>query len=273
MKKLLSIALISSIGFAADIMPYGAYLDYSSNASKDKGYVIGVYGSYIVSPYKFEIDAEHTQIKYKNYTNLEDWKQNDLTLIGNYFQGNNLAYKVGIHNIWTKQGNESEYDKVFILGGLYYEYLKYNIGTDIYYSDYKNFNVYQISPKIGFNFGDYKSIDGSFYMEMKYNYIHISDNAANKGNYSNFDVKLQNFKGAWTTTLNVSLGSNSYKVANDGFVVYNLGEEYKYSLGASVNYSLSKTDNIKIEYTRSKYNNGTSYSYSNVYALSYLRAF
>ena len=221
MKKLLSVALITVAGFAADIMPYGAYLDYSSNALKDKGYVLGVYGSFTTQPYKFEIDAEHTNIKYKSSTNLDDWKQNDLTLIGNFYQGSNYAYKAGIHNIWAKQGGESEYDKVFILGAMYYEYLKYNVGADVYYSDYKGFHVSQFSPKIGFNFGDYNSYEGSFYLEGKYNYIHVSNNMANKSNYSNFDLKLQNFNGPWTTTLDASLGKNAYKVANDGFVVYN----------------------------------------------------
>ena len=276
MKKLLSIAVIVSLGVAADIMPYGAYLDYSSNALKDNGYVLGVYGSLLKKQYKFELDAEHTLIKYKNNTGLDDWKQTDLTFIANYYKGYNYAYKVGIHNIWTKQGGNSEYDKVFILGGLYYQYLKYNAGADFYYSDYKDFNVYQFSPKVGINFGNYNSESGSFYAELKYNYIHIFDNVkagTNKNKYSNFDFKLQNFKGPWTSSINLSLGKNAYKVANGGFVVYNLGEEYKYSAGVSIQYAINKDDNIKVSYSRSKYSNGAKNSYSNVYTLSYLRAF
>jgi hypothetical protein len=276
MKKLLSVAVIVSLGVAADIMPYGAYLDYSSNALKDNGYVLGVYGSLLKKQYKFELDAEHINIKYKKSANLDDWKQSDLTFIANYYQGYNYAYKAGIHNIWTKQGGNSEYDKVFILGGLYYQYLKYNAGADFYYSDYKDFNVYQISPSVGFNFGNYNSNTGSFYTEVKYNYIHISNKIkarSNKNNYSNIDIKLQNFKGPWTSTINVSFGKNAYKVANGGFVVYNLGEEYKYNAGLSVQYAIDKNDNIKVSYSRSKYNNGSEDSYSNVYSISYLRAF
>ncbi len=274
MKKLLSVALIVSASVAVDIMPYGVYLDYSSNALKDKGYIVGIYGSYKTLPFKFEIDAEHTNIQYKTTISLDDWKQMDLTLIANYYEGANLAYKAGIHNIWAKQGNDSEYNKVFILGALYYEYLKRNIGIDIYYSDYKGFHVTQFSPKVGFNFGNYNNLEGSFYMETTYNYIHISNNATNKNNYSNFDVKLQNFKGPWTTTLNASFGKSAYKVANGGFVVYNLEEEYKYSYGASLNYSLDKTDNIKVEFTKSRYTNTNNDDVdSNVYSVSYLKTF
>ena len=277
MKKLLSIALLSTLGFSADIMPYGAYMDYSSAAYKDKGYIAGIYGSFTKLPFKAEIDAEHTRIKYKDKFNIDDWKQNDLTFIGHYFQGYNFAYKAGIHNIWVKQGSESDYDKVFILGALYYQYLKYNVGVDAYYSDYEDnggFNVFQISPKIGFNFGNYYSETGSFYGELKYNHIHINkDNITPKSNYSNVDIKLQNFKGPWTTTVNVSFGKSAYKVANDGFVVYTTGDEYKYSAGLSVNYALSKKESIKAGYTKSKYNNGTDDCYSNVYTLSYSRAF
>ncbi len=276
MKKIMSIALLSALGFAANIMPYGAYMDYSSSANKDKGYIAGVYGSFTTLPFKAEIDAEHTKIKYKNNTN-DDWKQNDLTIIGHYYQGYNLAYKAGIHNIWVKQGSKSDYDKVFILGALYYKYLKYNVGIDAYYSDYEDnggFKVIQISPKIGVNFGNYHSKTGSFYGELKYNHIHINkDGITPKNNYSNVDIKLQNFKGPWTTTINVSFGKSAYKVANDGFVVYTTGDEYKYSAGLSVNYALSKKDSIKAGFTRSKYNNTIDDCYSNIYILSYSRAF
>ncbi|MEO1923139.1 MAG: hypothetical protein ABGX25_01320, partial [Nautiliaceae bacterium] len=244
---------------------------------KDKGYVFGVYGNYFFPKHKIEFDAEHTKIKYKEDTNIDDWKQNDFTIIGHFYQGYNLAYKAGIHNIWVKQGDDSKYDKVFILGILYYKYLKYNAGIDLYYSDYEDnggFKIIQVSPKVGFNFGNYYSKIGSFYTEVKYNHIHLNkDNITPKDNYSNVDMKLQNFQGPWTTTLNLSFGKSAYKVANDGFVVYTTGDEYKYSAGLSVNYAISKKESIKVGYIKSKYNNGSSNCYSNVYTLSYSRAF
>ena len=72
MKKIisiLSVALISSLSFAAGnlIMPYVAGIDYSKRSAKNYGYVIGAYYSKFISPVKFELDVEHTFIKYKNY--------------------------------------------------------------------------------------------------------------------------------------------------------------------------------------------------------------
>jgi hypothetical protein len=272
MKKILSVSLILCAAFASNIMPYGAYLKYSSKAYKDKGYLFGVYGNYSLNPYKIEFDAEHTVIKYKQFTELPDWKQTDFTLVGHFYQSDCYEYKAGIHNIWSKQTGD-EYDKVYILGALYYQYLKYNTGVDFYYSDYKGFDVSQFSPKIGFDFGKYYSETGSFYAELKYNYIHVQNNAAPKSDYSNFDLKLQNFKGPWTTTLNVSMGKNAYKVEDNGFVVYNLGDEYKSSYGLKINYAVDKQDNIEIGCSRSKYNNGVSDAYSYIYTVSYSKAF
>ncbi|GAB6044998.1 hypothetical protein JCM11957_05960 [Caminibacter profundus] len=273
MKKLLSFAAIATLGFAFNIMPYGAYLKYSKKSLKDNGYVAGIYASYFNSPYKIELDLEQSLIKYKSNANMSDWNQGDLTIIGNYYKGYNLAFKAGIHNILSKQGSNKEYDKVFILGGMYYEYLKFNMAADFYLGDYSGFNTYQFSPKIGFNFGNYYSESGSFYIEGKYNLIHITNNKTSQSNYSNFDFKLQNFKGPWTTTLNAAIGKNAYKVANGGFVVYNLGEEYKYSAGIDVSYTIDKISNIKVGYTVAKFTDNNQDVFSNIYTISYLRAF
>ncbi|WP_024789100.1 hypothetical protein [Lebetimonas sp. JH292] len=111
-------------------------------------------------------------------------------------------------------------------------------------------------------------------MEGKYNNIHISkDGIAPDDTYNNFDLKFQNFKGPWTTTLKTTFGKFAYKVANDGFVVYNTGDEYKYGYGLSVNYNLDKINNIKVSFERDKFEEDNNDAYSNIYVLSYLRAF
>ncbi|WP_024790521.1 MULTISPECIES: hypothetical protein [unclassified Lebetimonas] len=274
MKKILFLSSVAVLSFAYNssvVMPYGNYINYSGSTSKDKAKLGGIYYSYYKWPVKFEIDGEYLNIDYKN--NIPDWLQKDLTLKINFYYKSNWLFNAGVHNFWVKQYDKYHYNKVLFGGIDYYKYLQYNIGVDYYFSDYKDFNVKQITPKVGFNFGNYYSNIGSFYVEGKYNNIHISkDGIAPKKNYNNFDLKLQNFKGPWTTTLKTTFGKFAYKIANDGFVVYNTGDEYKNGYGIDINYNFKKVNNIKVSFERDKFDDNGD-SYSNIYVLSYSRAF
>lgn len=273
MKKILSVVLLTTIGFAANVnvVPYGGFIGYSKNTVKDKAYLGGLYAGYFNFPYKVEIDGEFLQIKYNDST--PDYYERDLTFVGSYFMGSNYKVKLGIRNMFIDQKNNSDdYDKAFIGGVLYYKYMKYNIGVDYYYSTYDNFHVNQITPHFGFNFGDYYSDEGSFYFNADINIIKISDQyiAGTKDDtYVNTDLMLSNFKGPWTTTLKASLGKFAYKVAKGGYVVYNLGEEYHYSFGVDVNYKINKKSALTLGYSRSRFEENDKKAYSNVYTASF----
>jgi len=256
MQKLIFLSLLASCSLFASInlSPYGGYVNYSSEGSKDYAYYGGIYGSYFKSPYKLELDLGHLELTYKDKL-IPKYKQTDLTVVGNYFIGYNVALKAGIHNIIIDQeNNPNNYDNVLFAGILYYKTYKYNFGLDVYRSDYDGFDVVQITPKYGFNFGNYKSAIGSFYAEAQLNFINISKpDITNKSDYVNLDLKLQNFNGPFTTELFASIGKNAYKVAKGGFAVYNLKEEYKYSYGASLGYGFKNGASLKTTYTRSKF--------------------
>jgi hypothetical protein len=273
MRKIAFLSLVASASlYAVNLTHYLGYINYSDSI-KDKGYYGGVYGSYFKSPYKLELDVAHLNIRYKDST--PKYKQTDLTLIGNYYIGYNTALKVGIHNIFIDQkGNSNKYDNILFAGILYYKTYHYNLGLDVYRSNYDGFDVVQISPKYGFNFGNYKSSLGSFYAEGILNFIHISQPGyTNKRDYVNLDLKLQNFNGPLTTELFASIGKNAYKVAKGGFVVYNLQEEYKYSFGASVGYSFKNGSFLKASYTRSKFSENSKEAKSNNFMLSFSKSF
>ena len=272
MKKILLASAIASLSLAATIMPYTSYLTYN-NSTKDNAYLAGIYMSDFKSPFKYELDVEGLKIKYnKNY--IPDYNERDFTFVLNYFRGYNYTYKLGIHNIFVNQDNNSDsYDRVLFANFLYYKYLKYNVGVDYYRGSYDGFNTNQVTLKGGYNFGNYYSKVGSFYAEAKANLIKISDkNKAytKKDSYTNYDIKLQNFNGALTTTLTYSFGKNSYKVANDGFVVYNTGGEYKSNEGIDFSYKFKKTNSIKIGFSHSSFDSSSS---SNTYLLSYAKSF
>ena len=275
MKKLLSLALLASLGFSAKItlIPYGSYLHYT-NSTKNHGYLGGIYSSFFTFPFKTEIDTEFTKLKY-NY-GMPDYYQRDLTLVEDYYFKDHYKIRAGIHNIFTSQGSSNHYQKVLFGGILYYQYLKYNAGLNYYYSTYEGFDVSQITPHIGFNFGNYYSYTGSFYASADINFINISNkNAAHtpQDNYVNGDVLLTNYQGRWATTIKASIGKYAYKVANGGFVVYNLGDEYHYSYGLNVSYDVNKRSAFKLGFTRSKFKENGKDGYSNVYVASYTLSF
>jgi len=274
MKKLIAISIIatSSIFASSSAMLFSGYLDYSSGSIKDKGYYGGLYASYFSSPYKLELDVEHAEISYKD--NTPKYKQTDLTLAANYYVGYNNSFRLGIHNIFIDQeNNPNKYDNILFAGLLHYKTYKYNFGFDIYRSDYDGFNVVQISPKGGFNFGDYKSSLGSFYLGGQLNFIDISKAGyTSKREYVNLDLKLQNFNGAFTNELFGSLGKSAYKVANSGYSVYNLKEEYKYTYGASVAYKFKNSSNLKAIVSKSKLTEGNKDITSTNYMLSFSKS-
>ena len=275
MKKLLSIALITTLGFSSAVfMPYGSYIDYSKESAKDKAVDGGIYFSYYSWPFKLELGAEYLDIDYKS--NINDYIEKDVTLIGRHYIGNNFEFKLGIRGMFSSQGSEDNYDEVLMVGLLFYKYLKYNVGLNYYHSMYDGFYVNQFSPHFGINFGNYYSDIGSFYLSLGANFISISNenNANTKDDkYIDADFLLTNYQGPWATTIKASVGKNSYKVANEGFVVYNLGEEYKYSFGLDISYSIDKFNTFTIGYNRSKFTTNGNDAFSNTYLLSYSLSF
>ena len=288
MKKILLTGIIGcTLLFAVDVTPYAALISYDKQTDKKNAYIAGVYFSNFYKQYKIENDIEYLDL---SYNTTSDYKEYHWTFVVNYFKGYDYKYKLGIHNIFSRTPNtytysvgtrtykkteyNNNYDFVLFGGIMFYKYLKYNYGVDFYYSNHSSTDVYQITPYYGFNFGDYYSNIGSFYFQTKFNYINLSDNAAPKKNYFNFDIKLQNFKGAWITTLKASLGKTAYKVADNGFVVYNLGEEYSSVYSIDIGKKLSKRNFISFSagisnFTESNGKDGSSTLFSVSYTHNY----
>jgi len=280
MKKLLSITLLATLGFSANItiVPYGSYITYSNKSIKDDGSIGGAYISYFKFPFKLEINAGFTNITYKNKYNIPNWNQKDLTTIIHFYQGANWDIKAGIHNIYINQNNNPDnYDKVLFGGILYYKYGKYNMGVDYYHSYYdKNFRVNQYTLKVGFKTGNKDDLNGIFYTELKMNFINSSKKIGvnNKNNFTNAEIKIQNFKNNFISEIHGSIGENAYKVANNGFVVYNLGEEYKYTAGFKITYLIDKTTSIGVGFDTGKYKTNINQNvYTNTYSIFFSKNF
>jgi len=277
MKKVLMSVATAGALFAQNLsfMPYGAYINYSDSI-RDDAYILGLYGSDKVDRLLLEGGLEYMHIDYKPSAAQDYYKQSTLTMMGTYYYQNNWAFKGGVVNIWSKTDQSStNYDNVFKLAAQYYEYLKYNIEGALYYSNYDNFDVYQGTLKAGQNFLIEEFANNSFYIEAGINQIRISKKGyAPKQNYTNFDLRFDIYDPAWMASFKASMGKSAYKVANDGWIVYNLGEEYKYSVGVQWTYYIDRSSSLKVGYTRSKFNENTPKdSNADVFLLSFARAF
>ena len=276
MKKLiLSSLLFGSLAMAQtyyDILPYGGYINYSGTTTKDSGYVSGVYFSAFSSPWKTEMDMEHTQIDYTD--NTPSLKQNDFSMFLNYYEGYDLQYSFGIHYI-DSTDDLTDSGQVYKFGILCYKTYAWNRGVDIYYSNYSNLNtspkLLQISPKAGINFGDYYSIIGSFYAEIKMDYIKVLKNQRINdldSVYKSVDFTLNNYNSKFITSLNMWFGKRAYAVENGGFIVNNIGDEQNEGLKISEEYKIDTYSSIKFAYSYTKFKeNGNSSS--RTYLLSY----
>jgi hypothetical protein len=252
-------------------LPYAGAINYSGTTTKDNGYVGGIYLSAFQSPYKTELDIEHTRIKYKDNTHLN---QTDFTALIHYYQGYNLDYKIGIHHI-ISDDSLTDRANIYLAGILFYKTLKYNSGVDIYYSDYSNTStspkVWQLTPKAGINFGNYYSKIGSFYAEAKIDYIHPTThkNENNlKNSYTSAELSLANYNGAFTTKISGWIGKRAFEVDNGGFIVNNLSSTQKNGVKFSESYKINKQSNIKVEYSYTKF-----VEYGNAHSNTYLASY
>ena len=273
MKKTLTFLAVSTTLALAKtsttIMPYSAYVKYSDSI-KDKAYVVGFYSSIYSFPNKFELGLENIDVQYNN--GIKDLDQNDITAVYTRYFGKNYFVKGGVHYI-NSDDKPTDEGIVGVFGVNYYKYLKYNLGLDVYYSKYKNYQpkelkVLQLRPYAGINFGKYSSKWGSFYLEAEVNYIKPNSPATYgfSKSYTSVGLKLTNYNGKWTTSIGGWAGKKLFAVDNGGFTVYNLGEVYKAGVDASVDYAFRPTTHLKVKYSCSKFTEGKTKAHSSAIA-------
>ncbi len=254
MKKLvlsiLSVPLIFGSSYAIPMKIstsiYSTGLSYDKSLIKDNGYVVGVYSYWGIGlQHSLEFGLDYTHIKYKN--NQPNLDQTDLTFVYTNYSFPKIKAKIGFHYI-DSDDKLSDGGYIVILGLERYEPYKWNAGVDLFYTKYgdyinlngsKGLDVYQITGKLGFSFGDYYRY-GSFYLELLPSYISHSDNAGFGKSFSSLEGRLSYFKGNLSVVVSAWSGERSFFVDNGGFDVYNLMEKYKYGTSLRVGYSFNQ---------------------------------
>lgn len=260
MKKicmLLGVLTASILQAQNSVSVYGGSLDYSDSA-KDTGWFSGIYYQNSSLTDKLELAYERTEISYID-TATQELKQNDITAAWTHYLSSNYLFRVGGHYI---NSNDALTDNGFVVftGLKYFQGFDFDMGVDGYYSEYTNYTytsstqegltVVQVEPSIGFNFSDYLSPMGSFYLKVFYDYI--APDTKNTGTlndtYHSAGFSLKNFNGSWSNEIGGWAGKQVFAVKNGGFSVYNLAEERKFGTYASVHYAFTKSTGLKIQY-------------------------
>jgi len=257
------------------VMPYAAYVDYQ-DSQRDNMYIVGLYGANGFGAKSLEWSVSYAYIDYIKDVEADYHKQLDATLMGSYEYTPGWVIKAGLHNIWSKKDRGStNYDPVLKLGLMHYTHGKNLIEGDIYVSSYDDFDVYQGTIR----YGEYFSVEDlprkRLYFETALNQIIISDEGyAPDDNYTNIDLKLDIIERRWSAGLFASLGKAAYKVAQEGWIVYNLGEEYQYILRGEYRYRLQNGSTLKVGLVHAEFDEmGYSGASSNALTFAYITSF
>jgi hypothetical protein len=258
-----SLVLASSLlGEVTTFLPYGANIDYtndSAKSAKKDGTITGLYFSYGNLSYLLELDASHTNIKYKDGT-TSNLKQDDFIFAySGYYP--TWKYKIGFHHVDTTDKDLGDGDVLITeLGGYQtFQYDKLSYGLEGYYSKYKDaydesgvqkkIEIYQLTPYVGFS----KAIDINTRnnIKLKVNYISASD--YKKDNYTSYEIEDTLYYKKFYTTLKIYGGKMKSGVKDSGHTVYNTKDLLKDGYSLKVGYFIDKNFTVSASYAKNNF--------------------
>lgn len=214
-----------------------------SNSDKDKSTNYGLY--YKLGGLKSVV--EYQDVKYLPESNTTNFTQTNMALTYD-FTSNLYA---GIHYI---NSSNKQYDKSYsALLGLKKKIESLTIGLNYSYSDYDKNNiiktVQQFTPYIGFSYGDYKSMMGTYYIKISTDLIYTDTNATDiPSEYSTYGISITQNKGSFQNSLQYFNGEHMFAVRDNGLTMQNFEEIYKNSLSISSKYIFSKATSLQLSY-------------------------
>jgi hypothetical protein len=254
------------------VTPWGAHTIYAKSGKKS-AWSGGLFATIYSYPFKAEIAADKFIQDYKD-PNTSKYSETGAFLRLHYFTylfGGSWDFSIGYKGIWRSNVESmvyttittyqttnrdrwnpeeattittteitttslAKYIYVVQLGGLYYKLGQYNAGANLYFTNYKDYKVYQVSPKVGYYLLKRDPQYGTVYGELGVDYLHITNNYAFHNNYVDLRASLHGWLGKWDTKLFTVLGKNTYRVANGGATIYDTSGEYQYDYGLEIGY-------------------------------------
>ena len=223
---------------SVEAAPYAAYLDYHNTASKDHAELGGVYTSFDYGlEHLVEAEADYIQKFYRGFPSLSQW---DFTVAYDNFSLPQLKLDIGGHYI-SSQDPYTDQGWITFGGAEYYRLNRWSLGVDGYFSKYPKFQtgleVFQLTPHFGIIL--WQGAHCSWNNDLLGYWIRPNEDILQQRDFFSVEDRLSLNWRRWTVSVFGWTGEQIFAVRNDGFALYNLGEEHKAGYGAEVRYAFS----------------------------------
>ncbi|OAG28572.1 hypothetical protein [Thermodesulfatator autotrophicus] len=247
---------------------YLSYFDFQNSPVKDNGWTTTGYLSLKNSyAHTLELGISQTEIDYKIGNDLS---QTDFNIVYSNTDQilKNYIFKFGFHYINTDD-ELTDSGKIFYFQWKYYQTYNWNAGLEFAYSLYNSFsttsgddlNVFQVRPHFGYYFA---FLGKRIYGESRLYFIHTNENVGtfDRNNFS-FEQYFSTYIGLTDFKVSGWFGKQIFAVKNEGFVVYNLSDEYlggfSFEVGHKITSKLRAAFNLSQEWLKhSGYNDNVS---------------
>jgi len=242
------------VALETTLVPYMEQANYT-NSYKNSSTINGLYTKFKEPEYIIELDYETMSLE----NNITTIKQTDYTLSYSYFLRDNYQLKTTYHQM-SNDANLSSSAKVYLLGVKYFKRNSFNLGLDISYSSYDKTalatEIYQLTPSLAINFGDYKSTMGKYIVKVETNIIYpksIDTNNTNVKDCASYTISLTQFKGDFINKVSFYTGEEIFAVKDNGFSINNYNELYTSGYALSTRYSIYEDLGIFLSYKRDNF--------------------
>ncbi len=261
---LLLIAVTASAQTKKTLAPYLAMVEFSDTEDKQSAVNLGMYGYYGWDTHSLEADLGLTTFSYTRQdtiftrggrysTQPITFTQQDLTLVYSNYSLKNWKFRTGLHYLSTPDADSD--GSLALIGGIgYFRPYYYNIDLDGYYLMMPNQTVMQLSPRVGYLFGDYFSY-GSFQIRLGADLIRHEDATVFEDSdfYSGIG-ELYYYKGKLTASFKVDYGLQYLGLKNNGFLLMYAEERFTASYVAGIEYGISKRSTLMSSVTYRSFN-------------------
>lgn len=230
-----------------------AYQNYHGTESKDDSYLAGVYAAL---GYGMEhlLEAETDTIR-KSYRGQPALSQHDITVAYANFGIPHLKLRLGGHFV-DSEDRYTDRGWVAFGGAEYYVANRWAAGLDGYFSKYPKFQddleVVQLTPHVGVTFG--QGPHSVWSNDLRGYWIHLNRDVDTLGNdFGSVEDRLSFGWRRWTFSIFGWVGKQIFAVRNDGFALYNMGEEHKAGYGADIAYAFSERYALKLRASREEF--------------------
>lgn len=247
LNSIITILITLTVSVHADsyIIPfYGAtnYTDSKKDSSTN-------YGLYYQSQ-NFKAMVERKDIEFRSDNNLTNFTQTNMALGYNYELSNTLDLYAALHYI---SSSRNSFDGAYaLLIGAKKQFNSFLLGLNYSYSYYdQNIvdTVGQVTPYIGFSYGDYKSLMGSYYIKITGDYIYLDEKTLSS-DYIVAGISITQNKGSFQNSISYFGGDHIFALRNDGMSMQNLLEIYDSSISISSKYNFSDTTALQLSFIR-----------------------